>query len=79
MYYGLRMDPCIPSHWDGFKMRRHFRHAWYEIEVQNPKHISKGVQSVYVDGESIQGTRAPILKDGLTHQVVVILGKGKSS
>jgi cellobiose phosphorylase len=78
-YEGLRMDPCIPSHWDGFKIRRHFRHAWYEIEVQNPKHISKGVQSVYVDGESIQGTRAPILKDGLTHQVVVILGKGKSS
>jgi cellobiose phosphorylase len=78
-YEGLRIDPCIPSHWDGFKMRRHFRNAWYEVEVQNPEHISKGVQSIYVDGELIQGNRAPILEDGLTHQVAVILRDGKSS
>jgi cellobiose phosphorylase len=77
-YEGLRIDPCIPSNWDGFKMKRFFRNARYEIEVQNPEHISKGVQSIYVDGRLIQGNYVPIFEDGSTHRVIVTLGKGKS-
>jgi cellobiose phosphorylase len=73
-YEGLQMDPCIPSNWRGFKMRRHFRNAWYEIEVQNPGNISKGVKSIDVDGELIQGNCISAFGDGLSHRVVVILG-----
>ncbi len=34
-YEGLRIDPCIPSTWDGFHVRRRFRGAAY-ITVHNP-------------------------------------------
>ena len=33
---GLRIDPCIPKAWPGFKMRRHFRGKNLRIEVRNP-------------------------------------------
>jgi cellobiose phosphorylase len=74
-YEGLQVDPCIPDQWEGFKATRTFRNAHYEIEVQNPEHVCKGVKSLTVDGKSIRGNIAPIFEDGQTHQVVVKLGK----
>ena len=35
-YTGLRINPCLPSQWDGFQATRHFRNAVYRIEVHNP-------------------------------------------
>lgn len=72
---GLRIDPCIPTAWGGFKVRRPFRGAVYEIEVENPDHISKGVQQVIVDGQPAQGNLLPIFGDGETHQVRVRMGE----
>jgi len=72
-YDGLLIDPCIPSHWDVFKMKRHFRNAWYEIEVQNPKNISKGIRAICVDDELIPGNKAPIFEDGLMHRVLTLI------
>lgn len=73
-YTGLLIDPCIPARWDGFRARRFFQGAWYEIEVQNPEHICRGVRCIEVDGRTREGKLAPIFADGQTHQVVVILG-----
>jgi len=73
-YDGLLVDPCIPGDWDGFRMRRYFRGTVYEIEVSNPDHVSKGVVSVAVDGESIAGNVVPIFDDGETHRVSVVMG-----
>jgi cellobiose phosphorylase len=49
-YDGLRVDPCIPSKWDGFKATRKYRGVNYHITVNNPKHVCKGVESVMVNG-----------------------------
>ncbi len=73
-YYGLSIDPCIPSKWDGFKMTREFRGATYNIEVFNPKHISKGVLQIIVNGEEIDGSIVPILEKGKKHSIKVIMG-----
>ncbi len=73
-YRGLRIDPCIPSAWEGFKARRRFRKAWYEIRVRNPQHVSRGVQSVVVDERPLPGDLLPVFEDGQTHLVVVELG-----
>jgi cellobiose phosphorylase len=73
-YDGLLIDPCIPSKWDGFTMKREFRGAQYTIEVQNPDHISKGVKSVFVNGTEIEGNTVPILEKGKEHSVKVIMG-----
>jgi cellobiose phosphorylase len=35
-YDGLVIDPCIPSYWKGFTVRRKFRDAEYVIRVSNP-------------------------------------------
>jgi cellobiose phosphorylase len=73
-YRGLRIDPCIPTSWEGFRVRRHFRQAWYEIQVHNPRHVSHGVQSILVDGQPLSGNLLPLFEDGQTHPVYVELG-----
>ena len=71
-YEGLCIDPCIPTGWDRFQVRRVFRDAVYEIEVLNPDGVSKGVRSVSLDGTPIEGNVAPVLVG--THQIRVVMG-----
>jgi cellobiose phosphorylase len=73
-YYGLSINPCIPSKWDGFKMKREFRGATYNIEVLNPTNVSKGVQKIIVNGKVIVSNIIPILEKGNLHEIKVIMG-----
>lgn len=73
-HQGLLIDPCIPKIWPGFKVTRKFRQATYEIEVYNPGGISKGVESITVDGAKIAGNVLPIFQDGEFHAVRVRMG-----
>ena len=73
-YEGLRIDPCIPKDWNGFKMTRKFRGATYKIEVENPSHISKGVSETWVNGEKINSNLIPLLEKGKEHSVKIIMG-----
>jgi cellobiose phosphorylase len=71
---GLLVDPSIPSEWPGFKVTRRFRNATYQIEVRNPAHVSKGIQSLKVDGLTLESNLIPDFHDGQTHVVEVTLG-----
>jgi cellobiose phosphorylase len=71
---GLLIDPCIPTHWKGFKAIRKFRGATYQIEVINPDAKSKGVKKVTVDGISYESNLIPVFGDGKEHKVKVVLG-----
>jgi len=73
-YDGLRIDPCIPADWDGFKVTRVFRGATYEIEVRNPQHVNKGIARISLDGALLEGTLLPVFPAGSTHTVVVEMG-----
>ncbi|MTI56996.1 GH36-type glycosyl hydrolase domain-containing protein [Geosporobacter ferrireducens] len=73
-YEGLMIDPCIPSQWKGFRMRKHFRNAVFEIDVKNPEGICKGIKQVLLDGKEIEGQIIPVLEDGKVHNVQVIMG-----
>lgn len=66
---GLRIDPCIPSHWDGFKATRKFRGKTVNIEVKNPNQHCKGVSKLTVNGEEISGDFIPL--DKLTENTQV--------
>jgi len=70
---GLRIDPCISSEWDGFKFRRNFRGQWVNIEVKNPNGNCKGVSSITVNGEKVEGNLLPIDKITDECQVVAII------
>lgn len=73
-YDGLEIDPCIPKKWDGFKVIRKYKNAVYNIEVKNPKHISKGISCLSVDGREIKGNIVPVFKDGKTHHIEAVMG-----
>lgn len=71
---GLLVDPCIPSDWPGFKMVRTFRGIRYEIDVENPNHVSKGVVKILLDGKPVAGKIIPQPKKKGVHRVKVIMG-----
>ncbi len=71
---GLLVDPAIPAEWSGFKVKRAFRGAVYEIDVENPQHVNGGVRSVMVDGQAHNSKLLPVFTDGQTHSVKIVLG-----
>ncbi|SEG16335.1 cellobiose phosphorylase [Eubacterium ruminantium] len=71
---GLKVDPSIPSSWDGFTAVRQFRGDTYEITIKNPDHVCKGVKSLTVDGKTVEGNVIPAVGDGAVHKVEVVLG-----
>jgi cellobiose phosphorylase len=72
---GLRINPAIPSKWDGYKVERTFRGDVFEISVKNPKHISSGVKTLTVDGRKISTNVLPVFGDGKTHKVEAVIGE----
>ena len=73
-YDGLRVDPCIPKNWDGFKMQRKFRGATYQLIIKNPDHVSKGVKELIINGKSTDSNVIPLLEKGKVHTVEIIMG-----
>ncbi|MGK0468100.1 GH36-type glycosyl hydrolase domain-containing protein [Clostridium sp.] len=73
-YDGLSIDPCIPSDWNGFKIIRVYRGDIYNIEVSNPKHVSKGVKIIKVDGRIIEEKTLPLFGDGSSHKIEIEMG-----
>ena len=71
---GLKIDPCIPHTMDGFTLRRVWRGATYEIVVENPDHLEKGVKAMTVDGKPVSGNILSPVPAGLTVQVKVVMG-----
>ena len=73
----LQLTPCIPSDWPRFEIV--FRHASarYEILVENPHRVSRGVALVELDGKKLPTGESQIVlaDDGRTHAIRVILGE----
>ena len=72
-YVGLVVDPCIPSEWDGFKVTRKWRGATYNIKVENPNKVEKGVKSISLNGENITGA-IPIQEEDSVNNILVLMG-----
>jgi cellobiose phosphorylase len=73
-YAGLMVDPCIPPAWDGFEVQRWYRNATYRISVHNPRHVSRGIKKIAVDGQEMSGKSLPDFGDGQVHAVEVLMG-----
>jgi cyclic beta-1,2-glucan synthetase len=72
----LHFDPCIPRGWPRFEIAFQYRSARYEVAVENPRGVSRGVSSVEVDGSPPVSGGGPLrlTDDGATHSVRVVLG-----
>jgi len=73
----LLLAPCIPKAWPRFEIVFKYHSARYEIAVENPHGVSRGIAYLELDGKTLpQGpTRLPLVDDGETHKVRLILGK----
>jgi cellobiose phosphorylase len=61
---GLRVDPRLPSEWEGFTATRRFRGATYRIDVRKPRGARGRVSSLTVDGRRIDGNMVPVAAAG---------------
>ena len=71
---GLSIDPCVPKDFGDFELTRKFREGIYNIKVQNPDKVEKGIKSITVDGKAIDGCVIPYVKGKETYDVVVTMG-----
>src|SRR6185436_18346729 len=65
---GLRIDPCIPKAWKGFRTTRKFRGVTYDIEVHR-KGEGNAV-ALSVDGVEVKGNVVRVPIDGRKHLAV---------
>jgi len=71
----LEINPCLPQDWDGYKVKYQHHETSYEIQIDNPRHVSQGIASIEVDGEKYLKSLSISLKnDGKPHRIRVILG-----
>ena len=77
----LEIDPCLPKAWPGYEISFRLRGAGntitrYEITVENPRHVSRGVVGAELDGVEIatRVARIPLVDDGRIHSVRIELG-----
>jgi cyclic beta-1,2-glucan synthetase len=75
----LTLDPCIAAAWGGFTLRYRYRSARYEITVENPDHICRGVAAVELDGVAVADQTIRLKDDGLPHTVRVRMGENVST
>jgi len=72
----LRVDPVIPTGWPGFALRCRLRGAHYEIRVENPDQVGRGVAWVELDGRRLSEQVVTLEEDGGNHTILVRLGPG---
>lgn len=72
-YSGLVIDPCIPSNWKDFEVSREWRGALYNIKIENPNGVEKGVNEIFLNDEKSTNP-IQIQPVGTVNKVIVILG-----
>jgi cyclic beta-1,2-glucan synthetase len=69
------IDPCIPRNWPGYSIDFRYHSATYQIRVDNPSSVSRGVALTELDGKLLPGcANIPLASDGAVHQVHIVLG-----
>jgi cyclic beta-1,2-glucan synthetase len=69
----LRIDPCLPRHWKGYRAVFRVNQAEFHIVVENPDGVNRGVRTLEVDGRAQQNLVS--IRDAVgQHHVRVILG-----
>jgi cyclic beta-1,2-glucan synthetase len=70
----FEVDPCIPSSWPGYEITWRVGATRYEIAVTNPSRRCRGIGEAQLDGLPVDGRAIPLVDDGGTHRVRIVLG-----
>ncbi|RPI00936.1 MAG: N,N'-diacetylchitobiose phosphorylase, partial [Ignavibacteriae bacterium] len=70
-YFGLRIDPCIPSKWKEIKATRRFRNKNFSIIIKNKNGSQKGVKKIILNGVLMEGNLIPVEKMMENNEVLV--------
>ena len=73
----LALDPCIPRGWPSFEITFRYRTARYEITVENPLGVCRGVLAIRLDDKMLTRESqflVPLVYDGAPHRARVVLG-----
>ncbi|MBK9372535.1 MAG: DUF3131 domain-containing protein [Holophagales bacterium] len=73
------VNPCIPSSWPSFSIEWRVGATRYSITVENPEGRTRGVDSAEMDGRPEDPRAIPLLDDGGTHRVRIVLGTGTAA
>ncbi len=73
-YNGLIIDPSIPASMDRFTVKREFRGAHYEIRISNPDRVCKGITSLKLNGQTIDGQCIPVQPAGTRNIIEAVMG-----
>jgi cyclic beta-1,2-glucan synthetase len=68
------VDPCIPSSWPEYQIAWRYLDSRYTITVSNPARRCRGVATATLDGAPVDAAAIPLVNDGLTHDVQIVLG-----
>lgn len=71
----FEMNPCIPSSWPSYSIEWRFGSTRYDIHVTNPERRCQGVREARLDEVAVDPRSIPLVDDGGTHHVNVILGE----
>jgi cyclic beta-1,2-glucan synthetase len=69
----LRIEPCIPRHWQAYTMRYRYGASRYVVKVTNPNGATRGWKELLVDGQPCADGAIPLVDDGQTHEVCVLM------
>jgi cyclic beta-1,2-glucan synthetase len=71
----FELDPCIPAAWPEYSIVWRFGRTGYDISVSNPEHRCRGIAEAELDGHPVDPAAIPLVDDGVTHRVRVVVGE----
>ncbi len=71
---GIRIEPCVPSKWKSFSVRRLFREKVLDIEFENTGGVEKGIKKILVNGQPVEGNLIPFSRLEQENKIQVVMG-----
>ena len=71
----LKIDPCIPRWWREFEITYRRKQAVYQIKVENPLGISRGVSTIELDGVVQTSDSISLADEARQYKVRVVMGE----
>lgn len=69
----LKLNPCLPKHWPGYKLNFKYKKTEYKIEVDNSSGNGTEIKEILVDGELRSNRIINLTDDRNTHIIRVNL------